>query len=164
MSPAGSSQCSVNVLGEAAVCQCAVEGGVGGGTLGRDPRRRCLRGGQKRPLLLGGAWWSGRSAGYANPAKERQARRNCTEDRLSFCIFVLFTPAHLFIWSMLFKSGGLSVVFPLSVHFLRVSKTSIGWCWAPWPWLWHFYESEIQHQTKLLFVYDLPIITPPRQG
>lgn len=46
MSPAGSCQCLVNVLGRAAVLQCLGGGGGGGGcggVIGRDPRGLAMR-------------------------------------------------------------------------------------------------------------------------
>lgn len=63
MSPAGSSQCLVNVLGRAAVLQC-----FGGGGLLAVTLVDLLCGGQKR-LCRRGAWWSGCSLRYANPPK-----------------------------------------------------------------------------------------------
>lgn len=51
MSPAGSCQCLVNVLGRAAVLQCL--GGGGWGVIGRDPRGLAMRGDTEAALLPG---------------------------------------------------------------------------------------------------------------
>lgn len=71
MSPAGSCQCLVNVLGRAAVLQCLGGGGGGGGCGGgllAVTLVDLLCGGQKR-LCRRGACWSGCSLRYVNLTK-----------------------------------------------------------------------------------------------
>lgn len=65
MSPAGSSQCLVNVLGRAAVVQCTVEEGEDSWPW---PLRRCYAADRSSPVARG-AGWSGCSLGYANPVE-----------------------------------------------------------------------------------------------
>lgn len=62
MSPAGSSQCLVNVLGRAAVVQWR------GGVSWPWPLRRCYAADRSSPVARG-AGWSGCSLGYANPVE-----------------------------------------------------------------------------------------------